>query len=244
MKILFLNIATFLFAINLFGQKAHIPLEITHLTGDFYVFTTYQTYKGSLVPANSMYLVTDEGVALFDTPWDITQVQPLLDSIKIKHNKTVKMCIATHSHEDRTGGFDVLHAQGVKTFTTCQTDAICKEKGQKRAEFLIEHDTVFKLGQYEFQTYYPGQGHTPDNIVVWFERDKVLYGGCLIKSVEATTLGNLADANVKEWPNTIKNIQQKFKKTKFIIPGHDDWNSLKSLSHTLKLLKKHLKTGK
>lgn len=33
---------------------------------------------------------------MFDTPWDTTQFQPLLDSIKFKHNMNVLMCIATH----------------------------------------------------------------------------------------------------------------------------------------------------
>jgi hypothetical protein len=38
-----------------------------------------------------MYLVTNQGVVLFDTPWDSTQFQQLLDSIKIKHGKDVVM---------------------------------------------------------------------------------------------------------------------------------------------------------
>lgn len=58
--------------------------------------------------ANSMYAVTDNGVVLFDTPWDTIQFQPLLDSIMLKHGKEVLLCIATYSHTDRTGGFDFL----------------------------------------------------------------------------------------------------------------------------------------
>ena len=38
------------------------------------------------------------------------------------------------------------------------------------------------MGQHAFQTYYGGQGHTPDNIVIWFDKEKILYGGCLVKS--------------------------------------------------------------
>lgn len=53
-----------------------------------------------------MYLVAKDGVVLFDTPWDTTQFQPLLDSIKLKHDKNVIICIATHAHEDRTGGLE------------------------------------------------------------------------------------------------------------------------------------------
>ena len=149
------------------------------------------------------------------------------------------ICIATHSHKDKTAGLEFLREQGVKTFTTRQTDDISAIKGEKRAEFLMEEDTVFSVGQYKFQTYYPGPGHTPDNIVVWFDSEKVLYGGCLVKSVDAKDLGNLEEANVKEWPATIKKIQTKFKNPKFIIPGHQSWVSKESLNHTLKLVKEY-----
>lgn len=235
----------FIFSIFLFsftyaiGQNQKPKLLISHLTGKFYVFTTYNIYKGNSIPANGMYLVTDSGVVMFDSPWDTTQFQPLVDSIKVKHNKTVVLCIATHSHKDKTAGLEFLKQRGVKTFTTKQTDEISKIKGEKRAEFLIEKDTVFSVGQYRFQTYYGGPGHTADNIVVWFHKEKVLYGGCLVKSVEAKDLGNLEEAIVKEWPVTIKNIQAKFKNPKFIIPGHQSWASNKSLTHTLHLLQEY-----
>ena len=78
----------------------------------------------------------------------------------------------------------------------------------------------------------------PDNIVIWFEKEKILYGGCLIKSVEDNTLGNLSDANVADYSTTITNVQEKFKKPKYIIPGHNDWMNTKSLRHTLKMAQK------
>ena len=112
------------------------------------------------------------------------------------------------------------------------TDELSKKNDKKRAEFLIEKDTVFSIGQYSFQTYYPGQGHAPDNIVIWFEKEKILYGGCLIKSADDTDLGNLGDANVKTYATTVNNVQQKCKNPKFVIPGHGSWRSIKSLKHT------------
>lgn len=221
------------------GQKPTESLKITPLTDDFYVFTTYQSYKGTLFPANGMYVITEKGAVLFDSPWDKTQFQPLLDSIKTKHNKDVIMCIATHSHEDRTGGLEFYRQKGIKTYTTKQTDSISAIREEKRAEFLIEKDTVFNIGQHSFQTFYAGPGHTPDNIVIWFNKEKILYGGCLIKSTDASDLGYLGDANVKEWPKSIKKIEHKFGKPKYILPGHQSWKSKNALKHTLKLIKQH-----
>lgn len=62
-----------------------------------------------------------------------------------------------------------------------------------------------------------------------------------MKSTEAEDLGNLSDANVKEWATTIKNIQHKFGNPDYIIPGHLDWHSKESLTHTLYLIQQYEK---
>jgi metallo-beta-lactamase class B len=223
---------------NIRAQVTNSDLQITHLTGDFYIYTTYNLYKGEKIPANGMYLVTASGVVLFDSPWDTTQFQPLLDSIKRKHKKSVTLCIPTHFHDDRTAGLTYFRQQGIKTYTTLLTDELSKKNNKKRAEFQITKDTVFNLGKYAFEIYYPGPGHTSDNIVIWFKKEKILYGACLIKSAEDEDLGYLGDANKTEYAATIKNVQKKCQQPKYVIVGHGDWTSVKSLEHTLMMAEK------
>ncbi len=225
------------------GEATQPRLIISELIPDFYIYQTFMEYKGEPVSANGMYVVTNAGVIMFDATWDPTQLQPLLDSIMTRHNKQVVLSIATHFHEDRAGGFDFLKTKGIKTYTTKLTDSILAANKKQRAEFLIYNDTVFTVGQYSFEIYYPGKGHSPDNIVGWFGKTKLLYGGCLVKSTDAEGLGNLSDADVKAWPQTIKNIQLRFA-PRYIIPGHDSWNSTSALNHTLKLLKDYEKKKK
>lgn len=229
-----INICLLLFG-KVFGQNPN--LEISRLTSDFYIYTTYSEYKGSRIPANGMYVLTNDGAIIIDSPWDTTQFQTLLDSIKIKHNKTAVLCIATHFHEDRTGGLEYYKKQGIKTYTTRKTDALSKQRGMKRAECLIDLDTVFSAGQYSFKTIYPGKGHAPDNIVIWFKNERILYGGCLIKSMEDDNLGNLGDASVTDYATTIKHVQAQCRNPKYVIPGHGDWSNPKSVAHTLKMAK-------
>ncbi len=230
-------IVVFFFSlINLFGQ-ANTKLKISHLTGDFYIYTTYNKYLDSDVPANGMYVVTANGVVMFDTPWDTTQFQPLLDSIKLKHNKTVTMCFATHWHSDKTNGLQYYRQQGIKTYTTLATDILSEKNNKKRAEFLMKTDTLFNVGAYTFETYFPGPGHTEDNIVIWFKNEKILYGGCLIKGADAEDLGFLGDGNVGEYATTLKKLQRKFKKPIYIIIAHSDWRNKNSLKHSLKIAK-------
>ncbi len=225
---------------NIFAQAENEKLKISPLTGDFYIYTTYNTYKESQIPANGMYLVTTNGVVMFDTPWDTTQFQALLDSIKLKHNKTVVMCFATHWHSDKTAGLEYYRQQGIKTYTTTLTDELSKKNNKKRAEFLMAKDTVFNTGQYTFETYYPGEGHTADNIVIWFKKEKILYGGCLIKGADDENLGYLGDANVTAYASTLQKVQKKCRKPKFIIIAHSDWKNINSLKHSL-LMAKELK---
>ena len=236
-------ISILFFLVPVFGQQQTEKLKITHLTGDFFIYTTYSIYEGDRIPAHGMYLVTDKGVALFDTPWDSTQFQPLLDSIEQKHHQKVILCIATHWHSDRTAGLEYYRNQGIMTYTTKLTDDYSRKNNKKRAEYLFERDTVFRVGQYAFETYYPGEGHTADNIVIWFNKEKILYGGGLIKGADAKKLGYLGDAHVKTNSLTLQKVKQKFPGPEFIIVSHSDWNNINSLDHSIQLAKE-LRKGK
>ena len=224
--------------------QTNSKLLISPLTQNFYIYTTYgDPGNGTLFPSNGMYVVTEEGVVLLDTPWDSTQFQPLLDSIQARHHKEVVMCIATHFHEDRTAGLEYYRQKGIRSYSTGKTDSLSKERNEHRAEFVIYDDTTFDFGSTSFETYYPGKGHSPDNIVIWFGKELILYGGCFVKSVEANGLGNLAEASIDDWIVSVEKVQARFRSPEFIIPGHQDWKSKKALEHTLKLLKIKKQTG-
>jgi metallo-beta-lactamase class B len=219
-------------------QNQSLPnLAINHLTGNLYVYTTWQAQGGARFPSNSMYLVTDRGVALIDGPWDSTQCQPLLDSIYRRHHQKVVLCIATHFHEDRTRALDFLRERGIATYSSAGTYALCLKNHKPLAEHIFTRDTVFHVGNASFSTFYPGEGHSRDNIVVWFPADKVLYGGCFVKSTEADGLGNVADANVAEWPHSVRRLMDKYPHPAFVVPGHQGWSDRGSLQHTMDLLR-------
>jgi metallo-beta-lactamase class B len=211
-------------------------LTITPLSERLYVYTTYRDFNGTPFPSNSLYVVTNEGVLLIDTPWDTTQFQPLLDSIEIKHKKPVIFCVVTHYHDDRTAGLKYYQKKGIKTFSSEMSYLLGKEKKENTAVFQFKHDTTFVLGELLFHTYYPGKGHTADNILIWFEKDKILYAGCFVKSTESRGLGNITDADVKEWQRSVQKTMERYKDARIVIPGHFSWGDAHSLEHTLRLL--------
>ncbi len=180
-SILVVLLIEFGISFRLSAQDNKSALVISHLTEDFYVYTTYRSLSGREIPSNSIYLITEQGAVMFDTPWDTTQFQPLLDSIQNKHHTNVVLCIATHFHDDRTAGLGFLKQKGIRTYSSKQTSDLCKERHQQQAQYYFTKDTTFAVGSHRFVTCYPGEGHTEDNIVIWFDDEKVLYGGCLIK---------------------------------------------------------------
>jgi metallo-beta-lactamase class B len=226
------------FLLTTVGVSAQKALDIYHLTDSFYVYTTWGTANNNPFPANSMYLVTNKGVVMFDTPWDSTQFQPLLDSIEKRHHQKVVLCIATHFHSDRTAGLAFLNQMGIPTYSSKLTYDLCYKRHEHQAQFYFSGDTTFNVGDRSFRTFYAGPGHSPDNIVIWFGRNKIIYGGCLVKSVENSSIGNIEDSNLVAWPKTIRKVTRMFPFARFVIPGHLGWQP-GSLKHTLKLIKQY-----
>lgn len=222
------------------AQNVQKPLEIQHIAGNSYNYITYgDGGGGNIYPTNSVYVLTKKGAVLIDGPWDPSQVEPLLDSIAKKHKQKVVLAITTHFHDDKTASLDMFKAKGIPTYAAQKTDEIALLRNEKRAQYHFSKDTVFQVGEYRFEVYFPGAGHTTDNQVVWIDKDQVLYGGCLVKSADSKGLGNIADANLETWSGSIENLIKKYPQAKFIIPGHHEWQDKNSLKHTLYLLQEY-----
>lgn len=210
-------------------QKAPI---LTPLCDGFYVYTTY--WNG--IATNGIIAETEKGVVMTDAGWDTAQARELLDLVAARIGKPVVFCIVTHFHMDRVGGAALFKARGIKIVSTSYTASLAIKEGHAAPDGVLPPDTMFTVDGLQLVCYYPGPGHAPDNIVVWFPSQKVLFGGCFIKSADATSLGNMSDADVKEWPLSLHKVQQRFPDRKYTIAGHDNWNMANSLEHTLQLL--------
>src|SRR5882724_12498667 len=86
----------------LYAQESKPAIDITPLTGDFYVSRSWIPFGKAIFPCNSIYVVTSKGVVLINTPPDEEQTGQLLDSIEKRHGQKVVLCIATHFHKDGT----------------------------------------------------------------------------------------------------------------------------------------------
>jgi metallo-beta-lactamase class B len=211
-------------------------INMSKLADQAYVHISYQTLEQKPFPSNGLLIETKYSVVLVDTPWDTAQTTQLLAWVKKEIGKPVTHCIVTHSHGDRVTGIPILKAVNSKILAYKKTAELIRPLGYPEPDVILPDDTTFTIDGVAFQTFFPGEGHAPDNIVVWIPSKKILFGGCFVKSVQSFGLGNIADANLKQWPSSIKRVKQKFSSARYIIPGHQGWEDVKSLQHTEKLL--------
>ena len=81
-----------------------------------------------------------------------------------------------------------------------------------------------------------GEGLTVDNVVGYSAKENELFGGCLVKELNATE-GYLGDANVGAWSSTVERVKQAYPQVKLVVPGHGQHGDRRLLDYTIALFK-------
>lgn len=241
--LLFLSLC-FIFTVFAQERKDKIvisdDIELIKLTEDVYLHISYfQTQSWGKVGANGLLLVKDGEALMIDTPWDNAQTEVLYNWMKDSLHTAVTTVIPTHWHEDCMGGLGYLHSQGVKSYANQMTIDMASQKELPMPEKGFKDSLVFDFQHEKVYCYYLGGAHSTDNIVVYLPTEDILFGGCAVKDIKSKNLGNLTDADVKAWPDTMKEMIRKFFGVKIIVPGHGRIGDYKLVEHTLKLLEEY-----
>ncbi len=216
----------------------HGELSISALSDNLYLHESFmQTKQFGFVGSNGLIFVDGKDAYLIDTPWSEADTIKLVQWVE-HQGLTLTASVSTHSHEDRTAGVGYLNSIGVDTYASTHTNQLLEKAGHPQTK------QQFTPGQFDFlnqkiEVYFVGAGHTHDNLVVWFPESKLLYGGCLVKSLSSKTLGYYGEADLIAWPNSIKQLQVQFADSEQVLPGHGDIGTGVLLSHTIKLLEQH-----
>ncbi len=176
------------------------------------------------------------GVVLVDTAWTPAQTRRLLDWTHQEPGAQVTDVVITHGHADSSGGVGALPPH-VRVHALPQTLAQVRARGDalpNAAELTADQTETFAGVPVEL--FFPGHGHAPDNLVVHLPQPAVLFGGCFVKGAESSGLGNTAEADLSEWPNSVTRTQQRFPNARVVVPGHGDPGDAGLLAHTKQLL--------
>lgn len=212
-------------------------VEVYPLTPGIWRHVTYkEMQEGSLAPANGL-IVRDGGHAvMIDTPWTSEQTAALLDWVEISLKAKVDAVVVCHSHQDCLGGLPEIHRRGITSIGMEKTRALALAAGVEAPRITFAGERRVKAGGRELELFYPGPGHTIDNIVVWIADERVLFGGCLVRAGDARTLGYTAEADLASWPATLNAMKSRYLGARWVVPGHGDPGGWELVDNTLKLI--------
>ena len=168
-----------------------------------------------------------------DTAWDEPQTEKLLIWAEKTLGRPVTCAVVTHSHADRMGGIGALAQRGLKAEAV---DLTVARAGGEGLRTLFKATDGLHRDPRGFEAFYPGPGHTVDNIVVWLPAQHVLFGGCLVKAEGAEDLGFVGDADLASWPGSIAAVRERYPDTRVVVPGHGAPGGPAALARTLELL--------
>jgi metallo-beta-lactamase class B len=234
-----------LYAQNTLSPKEFEPIEVYHsedliiiqISENAFLHTSFlQTNDFGKVPCNGMVVRNSNEVVVFDTPTNNKSAEDLINFFREKLHCKINAVVPTHFHDDCLGGLASFHKSKIPSFGNFSTIELAKTNNVVVPKNGFNDSLKLNIGNTYAVVKYFGQGHTKDNVVGYFPNENILFGGCLIKELDATK-GFLGDANISEWSNTVEKVKQQFPNVQIVIPGHGKIGGKDLLDYTIKLFK-------
>ena len=208
-----------------------------------YAKTNYAVYIGKA------------SVTVVGAGWSPETAELLAQEIKKLTNKPIGDVIVPDHDPEYAGGSAYWKRIGANIVSTKLTEETLEKDWAKAGDFTRKYfptyptlplvpptktyEADFTLENGDIRGFYLGPSHNVDDIFVYFPKQKVLYAGSILKE----RLGNLAFANLEEYPKTLEKLRQLHLEIDKIISGH--WSAVHGPGLTdeyLAMLKKHSKT--
>lgn len=211
---------------------------------------------------NSLIVQSDNGdTYLVDTPCSPEATGQVVQWMKQSIIPERIISIVTGFHIDNLGGVSYLIENGIPVHGSDLTVQLLKTDAKRSHDamlpwlkdtpyydyyaslvllppdhvFAIHDGLLLKSGDETIEVWFPGASHSPDNTTVYFRSKRVLFGGCAVKSIDSTNLGNTFDADTENWPDAVDALIQRYPEATLLIPGHGQQGDRKLLFHTRSL---------
>jgi metallo-beta-lactamase class B len=234
-------------AVNCFaqGQDAFSPKEvyksndliITQVAPNSFIHTSFlQTNDFGNVPCNGLIVRNSNETIIFDTPTHDESSEELIRWVNQALGCKINAIIPTHFHNDCLAGLQAFNDHHIPSYAHVKTIAVAKENKYVVPQNGFSDSLTLNVGNEKIMARYFGEGHTKDNIVGYFPSENVLFGGCLIKEMNASK-GFLGDANVEIWSSTVEDIKKRFPDVEIVVPGHGNHGDSSLLDYTINLFR-------
>lgn len=220
--------------VEVYKSKDLMVLQIAE--NSFKHISFLQTNDFGNVPCNGLVVRNNNEVVVFDTPTTDKSAEELINWIKETLHCKINAVVPTHFHDDCLGGLKAFHENDIPSYAYFKTVELATANNLVVPENSFRDSLVLKVGNESSSAVFFGEGHTKDNVVGYFPSDDVLFGGCLIKEIDASK-GFLGDATIAAWSNTVERIKKQYPNLKIVVPGHGQHGDKKLLDYTIKLFK-------
>jgi glyoxylase-like metal-dependent hydrolase (beta-lactamase superfamily II) len=238
---------TAVFAWMVFGVPAALaaPLELRPVQVSPHVWY-FQGGAGMVSQANrgfmsnAGFVVTDDGVVVFDALATPALGQAMVDAIRQVTAQPIRRVLVSHYHADHFYGLQALKAQGAEVWAhesaraTLASDETGHRLAQRAAELapwigrdmqLVGADRWlalprggeerFQMGGLHFRVIDASGAHSPDDIMLYVEEDRLLFVGDLFVTGRIPFVGK---ADSARWLLMLERMLST--KPAIVIPGH------------------------
>lgn len=186
--------------------------------------------------SNAGFVVTDEGVVVFDTLGTPALGAALLAQIRRITDKPVRHVVISHYHADHYYGLQAFKAAGAeiiahrraRDYLASEAPAArLAERRQSLAPWVtadarivapdryVDGDASLRLGGVDFRLYPVGPAHTAEDLMMLVEQDDVLFVGDL---VFAGRLPFVGDADARGWLVVLEQLGAR--NPRVVVGGH------------------------
>jgi glyoxylase-like metal-dependent hydrolase (beta-lactamase superfamily II) len=188
--------------------------------------------------SNAGFIVTGEGVVVFDTLGTPALGRELLEAIRRVTSAPVRRVIVSHYHADHFYGLAPFKAAGAEIWAHRAARAYLESQAPKdrlaeRSRSLapwvpadmpliaagrwLEKEESFKLGGLTFRVIPVGPAHTPEDLALLVEEERALFVGDLMFSGRIPFVG---DADSRSWIEAIDKVVKYA--PAIMVGGHGD----------------------
>ncbi len=186
--------------------------------------------------SNAGFIVTEEGVVVFDTLGTPSLANMFLAKIRSVTDKPILKVIVSHYHADHIYGLQVFKELGAEIIApkgamiylgSPKAESLLEDRRfalspwVNKSTYLVSPDMIidkpvsFKVGNTKFTLDVLGAAHSDGDLTLLVEPEQVFFSGDIIFEGRVPYLG---DSNTKTWLATL--IQMETGKIKALIPGH------------------------
>ena len=241
-------ITTLLMALALpLARAGSMKLSLQRLSGPIYLVV-----DPHYVATNSLVYIGPNSVTVIGATWTPETARDLAAKIKRITTRPISAVIDTSPDPEWSGGNAYWKGIGAKILAVAATDDLLERTWRERDQRarrnhpgypvlpLVPPTDVlsdrFELQAGAIRGFYLGPSHTPGDIFVYFPREQVLDAGSILKPY----LGNLADADLRAYPNTLHRLQRMHLRIRTVIAGH--WSAVHGpdlIDQYLRMLQEH-----